>query len=363
LIFRFLKTKTVYCFNAKLQKMKFSIIFLVITLVAFGCKNPEDTDRTSRSEVEQDTVIESQTEIQKYKSDTWNFAFEYPEDLMVSEGQLSQNSKVINVYPESMNISKPLAIHEKPGIPYIAFLPKGYGVDAPSGRKKSIKDWSANLNLSFNVDETESQVYLLENGQPWAYFLRFHQPPKGWNKYGGIFVHYAVTNFNASCVSANGEIIPMEKCDPISENKVSFSGEVEGKSKKKIDMVLESLYFTRGDTEAHKDISDLIKVEKPLPNIGITSPLEIKGKARGSWFFEAEAPVKLVDENYKVLAETSIKAEGKWMTNDFVQFSGEINFENAPDGERGYLIFEKSNASGKPELDRKYTLPVLFPPK
>ena len=343
--------------------MKLSVISLIIILVALGCKNPKKTEKVSSGEVEQDTLIEAPAEIQTYNNDTWNFAFEYPEDLIVSEGQLPGNSVVINVYPEKMNISKPLVIHEKPEIPYIAFLPKGFGVDAPSGSKKSIKDWNANLNLSFNIDETESQVYLLENGEPWAYFLRFHQLPEKWNKYGGVFMHYAVSNFKASCVSAMGESKPMEQCDPMGEDKVSFSGKVEEESKNKLDKVLESLYFTRKDAEERKDFSDLIKVEKPLPNIEITSPLEIKGKARGSWFFEAEAPVKLVDKDYKVLAETSIKAEGKWMTHDFVPFSGKINFENAPDDERGYLIFEKSNASGKPELDRKYTLPVLFPPK
>jgi hypothetical protein len=343
--------------------MKLSVISLLIILVALGCKNPKDTEKVSSGEVEQNTLIESPTEIQKYKNDTWNFAFEYSEDLIVSEGKLPGNSAVINVYPEKMNISKPLAIHEKPEIPYIAFLPNGFGVDAPSGSKKSLKEYKANLNLSFNMNEIESQVYLLENGEPWAYFLRFNQPPEKWNKYGGVFVHYAVSNFKASCVSSMGESKPMQECDPMGEDKVSFSGKVEEKSKNKLDKVLESLYFTREDSEKRKDFSDLIKVEKPLPNIEITSPLEIKGKASGSWFFEAEAPVKLVDKDYKVLAETSIKAEGEWMTNDFVQFSGKINFKNAPEDERGYLIFEKSNASGKPELDRKYTLPVLFPPK
>ncbi len=111
-----------------------------------------------------------------------------------------------------------------------------------------------------------------------------------------------------------------------------------------------------------KEISNLIKVENPLPNMEVTSPLKVKGEARGYWYFEADAPIVLLDKDGKKLAESYIKATGDWMTEDFVDFSGTIDFD-APDDERGYLVFKRANPSDKPENDREYRIPVLFPPK
>ncbi|HXK32321.1 MAG TPA: hypothetical protein VJ378_02535, partial [Candidatus Paceibacterota bacterium] len=42
---------------------------------------------------------------------------------------------------------------------------------------------------------------------------------------------------------------------------------------------------------------DLIKIENVRPNQIISSPLSIKGEARGNWFFEASFPIRLYDGN------------------------------------------------------------------
>ena len=117
------------------------------------------------------------------------------------------------------------------------------------------------------------------------------------------------------------------------------------------------------ERKAPRPLSDLIQIEQPLPNKDIQSPLIVKGKARGQWFFEGDFPVKLIDKDDKTIATGIASAQGKWMTTDFVPFELQLTFDQAPDDERGYLVFEKSNASGKPQHDRSYRLPVLFPPK
>src|SRR3989338_9226678 len=45
---------------------------------------------------------------------------------------------------------------------------------------------------------------------------------------------------------------------------------------------------------------DLIKVASPRANDLVTSPLLIKGEARGNWYFEASFPVNLFDENGEI---------------------------------------------------------------
>lgn len=112
-----------------------------------------------------------------------------------------------------------------------------------------------------------------------------------------------------------------------------------------------------------RPIGDLIKIEKPLPNMDISSPLKVKGEARGQWFFEGDFPVVLEDSNGKTLARGVAKAQGRWMTSEFVPFELTLTYDDVPDDERGYLVFQRSNASGLPEHDRSFRLPVLFPPK
>jgi hypothetical protein len=104
---------------------------------------------------------------------------------------------------------------------------------------------------------------------------------------------------------------------------------------------------------------DLIQLEMPRPNQVITSPLTIKGQARGTWFFEGDFPVKLLDENGEVIARHYLTAQGEWMTEDFVQFSGELEF-TVPDSEHGTLVLEKDNPSGLPEHADELTVPVRF---
>jgi hypothetical protein len=99
-------------------------------------------------------------------------------------------------------------------------------------------------------------------------------------------------------------------------------------------------------------------VEQPQENSVVNSPLEIKGEAKGYWFFEATAPVKLVAENGKLINQKYISATEEWMTQDWVPFEASLEFETKE--KRGYLIFNRANASGKPEHDRVLRVPVLF---
>ena len=104
---------------------------------------------------------------------------------------------------------------------------------------------------------------------------------------------------------------------------------------------------------------DLIRVTKPRPNELIKSPLKIEGEARGYWFFEADFPVKLLDENGNELGIGIAKALSEWMTEDFVAFELVLEFES-PTTDRGMLILEKDNPSGLPENADELRIPVRF---
>lgn len=109
---------------------------------------------------------------------------------------------------------------------------------------------------------------------------------------------------------------------------------------------------------------DLIRVSLPRANEAISSPLEIKGEARGNWFFEASFPVVLADWNGRIIAQGVATAEGDWMTAEFVPFKAELEFEK-PEfigdfSKRGALILQKDNPSGLPEHDDALEIPIIF---
>jgi hypothetical protein len=105
---------------------------------------------------------------------------------------------------------------------------------------------------------------------------------------------------------------------------------------------------------------EFIHVESPSPSMIIESPLSLRGRARGIWFFEGDFPVVLEDQDGSALATGFVTAKDEWMTEDFVPFSGTLTFTRPRQGDRGTLIFKKDNPTDRPELDDSTAIPVFF---
>jgi hypothetical protein len=108
-----------------------------------------------------------------------------------------------------------------------------------------------------------------------------------------------------------------------------------------------------------KDISHLIQVATPTPVMLVTNPMEISGKARGFWFFEASFPAKIVDANGTELAAFSIETTDDWMTEEFVNFSVTVPFATSTTA-TGTLILHNSNPSGEAKYDEELLIPIQF---
>lgn len=106
--------------------------------------------------------------------------------------------------------------------------------------------------------------------------------------------------------------------------------------------------------------ADII-VDLPQPNQIVESPLVLTGKARGAWFFETSAPVRLLDNKGDELAAGIIQAIGEWMTTEYVPFTGELKFSYNTTSE-GTLVFNKDNPSGLPQNDKEFKVPVRLAP-
>ncbi|HEX5030608.1 MAG TPA: Gmad2 immunoglobulin-like domain-containing protein [Candidatus Eisenbacteria bacterium] len=101
-------------------------------------------------------------------------------------------------------------------------------------------------------------------------------------------------------------------------------------------------------------------VDSPASGALITSPVRVTGQARGSWYFEAEFPIRLLDSEDKMIGTGVARAKGDWMTSDFVPFEASIVFRAPPEESTGFLVIEKSNPSGSPEHAAESRVPVRF---
>ncbi len=102
-----------------------------------------------------------------------------------------------------------------------------------------------------------------------------------------------------------------------------------------------------------------IVITSPVSGNKITSPLEVTGSVPGSWSFEGQFLVRLLDEDGNIVSEAPATLQGEWMTDQHVLFDATLTFDNSPTG-TGSLVIEKSNPSGLPENDDKLLLPVEF---
>jgi len=108
-----------------------------------------------------------------------------------------------------------------------------------------------------------------------------------------------------------------------------------------------------------KGNTDVIRITKPLPlaHETISSPLEIQGEARGTWYFEASFPVKLLDLKGEVIAEGIAQAKSDWMAENYVPFEVKLDFLVVADTD-AILVLKKDNPSGLPANDDQLEIPI-----
>jgi len=119
------------------------------------------------------------------------------------------------------------------------------------------------------------------------------------------------------------------------------------------------------DHNAATSTNPMIHVSSPASGQILSSPVTIKGEARGAWFFEASFPIKLVGQDGQVIAQTIATAQGDWMTEGFVPFSAVLTIpgrdqDTSNQVHPAKLEFHRDNPSGLPENDDSYIVDVYL---
>lgn len=332
-----------------MKKIIILTIVLVLGMIIYFYYVPKDSDSGQ---------VPDNQDLKTFVSEDYSFSVNYPDNW---EQFVYRN----DISPK-INIYKLQAMEDEDQLPFDHFanrtntsiFPKGIPTENLFGQNISVAE--SDINFSYELTD-DSRVYVLENGQPFAAYLKPANRPDSWNSSGFIWVRATINNPETRC-ERQGEIIPREDCDPLTMgDNLIWNGQVNNEDWQEAVSVANSFEFT---VELQEGRAQDILVEKPEENKIISSPLLISGEARGTWFFEATAPVTLVDWDGKIIAESYLEAEGDWMTNSFVPFSATMEFdepENIGDfSDRGTLIFRRSNPSGLPDNDEAYEVNVRF---
>ncbi len=105
--------------------------------------------------------------------------------------------------------------------------------------------------------------------------------------------------------------------------------------------------------------SDNIVVDMPAPGSVTGKEFTVSGKARGTWYFEASFPVKVLDKDGEVIFQGHADAKADWMTENFVPFEVLIKVPESYIGP-ATLVLEKDNPSGESFRDASVSIPLTI---
>jgi hypothetical protein len=102
-----------------------------------------------------------------------------------------------------------------------------------------------------------------------------------------------------------------------------------------------------------------VTVTQPRTHAEVSSPLHVEGRVPGTWSFEANFGVDVVDAEGKRLAEHYATVQGDWMTEDDVPFTADVKFK-APSTDSGFVVLHKANPEGGMGTDDSVKIPIHF---
>lgn len=101
-------------------------------------------------------------------------------------------------------------------------------------------------------------------------------------------------------------------------------------------------------------------ITSPLKDYSISSPITITGFVPQGWMFEGVFPIKILDENKKLIKQASAKelVAGSWTSENPIEFTSTITFSTV--ATKGYIVLENDNPSGLKENSKTFEIGVNF---
>lgn len=295
------------------------------------------------------------SEWETFENKEYGFKLRYPSGWDTAFDPDDPLAPKFSFYVDRAGVSQNAPFDHFANVDHVSIYPQGIPTEGVMGETEKVSP-GLNSNLS-----DSSRAYVLEDETPFALYLQFEDVSSSWNESGFTWVRLNVENLKEKCMR-DGEEISMEECVLLGgDDEIVRTGTVDENIWAEEKAIVRSIKFIPSTREEAE-----VQLEAPKPQEEISSPLTVKGEAQGSWFFEGSFPVLLTDWDGKIIAESQVEAEKDWTTEEFVPFSGSLEFESPSKEEdpefmeRGTLILQKANPSGLPENDDAFEIPIRF---
>lgn len=106
-----------------------------------------------------------------------------------------------------------------------------------------------------------------------------------------------------------------------------------------------------------------VDIKAPTSNSAVNGDFVIKGSIPGTWYVEAVAQFKIIDDTSSEIAFGSVQALSNWMTTQRVPFEIKLNTSSLKYSGNAKIIIQSENAQGGPEGElkvKKLEIPVVI---
>lgn len=104
----------------------------------------------------------------------------------------------------------------------------------------------------------------------------------------------------------------------------------------------------------------VIKLENLNMGDKVMTPFVINGEVPGNWSSEGSFTIEVVDDQENVIGKSTAVLDGDWMTDNYVNFSANIEYNLPTNTPEGRVILQKDNPSGLSENDDSVEIQVWF---
>ena len=150
-----------------------------------------------------------------------------------------------------------------------------------------------------------------------------------------LFNNQILESYPARCI-ANGKSYTEKICVRNSDNQC---------------LVTKEFTSTKGVT---------VKIYNWSDDKTIGAPFTLMGEIPGSWSFEAQFSVEILDKDGVTIAQNPATLQSDWMTDDFVPFTATFDYEIPVNGKTGSILLHKDNPSGLAQNDDTIQIPIRF---
>lgn len=240
--------------------------------------------------------------------------------------------------PEDTNTTQPDSQQNQQKESYTMEESKQIAMDWIKNEAPTYKFDGSKLNLK-NSEETSGE----ECTDCFSFTFEFESSHGGYGDRSDKMVTQVITPHEMVVDVEQGEVVSAVTDSKFDEMSGEMMSPKEGNNEDK--------------EESMENEQTKIKLNNVSGGDTISRTATIEGEARGSWYSEGQFSVVVKDTSDKEIGSFVAKAQGEWMTEEFVPFKTELDLSDYS-GDAAKLEFQKANPSGMEENAESHTIKV-----